>query len=136
MYNMSITPGSPGSDYITAEVCDAHTLDKIEAVEDVEDFLGGLKYKVKGDDFITVYPKDYTNYKKAETKLLEDRYTFKFNKEFVPDHAEVFIVESSSAIDISPLQSYGGHLIVGDLKYWIDFENDEADSYSLSLIHI
>ena len=134
-YNISADSGILLSDYITVEVCDAHTDKKIDAVDEVEYFLGGLKYKEKGNDYVTIYPKDYTNYKKAETKLLDDRYTFKFNKDVIPSYAEVFIIESSHKIDISPLQYYGGHLIIGGLRYWIDFENDEATEYSIHRVN-
>lgn len=142
--NISWEHLAAGVNVIRAIVCDAHTIQSISDIDRIDYSNNGLKFVVKDnpflqkDEWIYIYPKDYNNYDKAKTSKLMDRYTVNLNRKTTPTGTDTFIVESSDYIDISKLQSIGGHLIVrgiGKNGYWIDFKNKEATKYGIKRIN-
>lgn len=133
-YQLNFTELAHENNYIEAQVCDAHTNNAIKDIP-IKEFNNGLKFVTKrvlfvDKEYITIYPENYAGYNKAEYKKLSDRYTFKFKKKDLPE-VESFIIESTNFIDISIMQHYKGHLIIPELKRWVDFENTEANNWEI-----
>ena len=142
-YELNISYGVDGtvSNSITARVCDAHTLSNIKDIKNKAD-KQGIKYIMKSkyiffaDEWVHIYPKDFSKYDRPKTTKGRDRYAFTFNKKTSPV-TETFVVESSHYIDIAKLQSDNGHLVIpniGKNGYWVDFENKEATKYTIKRI--
>lgn len=141
--NASFLLGGEINNWIDVRVCDAHTATSISDIENMVE-KQGIKYIIENrfmwqeDDWVHIYPKDFLFYNTPTTMRSKDRYAFTFNKITTPSITETFVVESSHYIDISRLQSVGGHLIIpkiGKNGYWIDFVNSDATHYTIKRIN-
>lgn len=128
-YNMSFNPDDYdigiGVHNLLLEVSDSHTAKRIsDWIHKKNPITKTLKYEFNsGKDWIKVTPKNTGWFSDSSTWKDFDRYKFKFEKGIFGKKDLEFVVTSSQEIDLVDSE-YKAHMVVYNLRKWIDFETD------------
>lgn len=131
---------TPGVHILNLFVSDSHTtLDIPSYAYDKNIVDKSITYQF-GKEWISVKPENKLILTDFNTYKLRDRYTFELNRDFLSRTIYgddiIFLVESSSKLDVVTNSEYPGHIVSFGLEKWIDFNtNDEKAVVSIDRIN-
>lgn len=111
--------------YLSAQLCDSHTNDKIKEAKKITNTKDSIKFELEEAE-IEIQEEEKKS-KATKVNKEYDRYTFSFDF-MEKDSIKKFKLKTKQRLEYLSYSRYKGHFVLytkeGKPKYWLDFEND------------